>query len=154
MDARQINWRFSTLLWSLSSLLSLTGYPSLPTHMVNMEHGAGLPYSIQTAPYTWQDCGNRSGYGMSLLDLLLFWLLYSLLHHCVCWDTEPKTSKLKRLIEVGILDYVLLLAFLVFIFFLYSLEIIAHSVASSQQRFEFWLPYLLHSVVLSSHLLY
>ena len=65
-----------------------------------------------------------------------------------------KNIKTQKLIEVGILDYVLLLAFLVFILFLYSLEIIARSFASSQQRFEFWLPYLLHSVVLSSHLLY
>ena len=33
---------------------------------------AGFPYLIKTAPYTRQDCGNRSGYGISLLELLLF----------------------------------------------------------------------------------
>ena len=67
-----------------------------------------------------------------------------------------KNIKTQKLIEVGILDYVLLLAFLVFIFFLYSLEIIARSFASSQQSFEFWLLNALSSPLSgsSSHLLY
>ena len=56
-----------------------------------------------------------------------------------------KNIKTQKLIEVGILDYVLLLAFLVFIFFLYSVEIIARSIAFSQYRFEFWLLHALSS---------
>ena len=43
-----------------------------------------------------------------------------------------------KLIEVGIIDYLLLIIFLVLVFFFYSLELIARSFAFNQHRFVFW----------------
>jgi len=70
---------------------------------------------------------------VALLTLILFIASLCVLGYGV------KNIKTQRLIEVGILDYVLLLAFLVFIFFLYSVEIMARSFAFSQHPFAFWL---------------
>ena len=44
-----------------------------------------------------------------------------------------------KLIEVGIIDYLLLLVILVLVFLFYSLEIIARSFAFNQHRFVFWI---------------
>jgi len=42
-----------------------------------------------------QDCSiHTAGLREQIWLWLLFWLLYSLLHHCVCWGTEPKMPKL------------------------------------------------------------
>jgi len=70
---------------------------------------------------------------VALLTLVLFIASLCVLGYGV------KNIKTQKLIEVGILDYVLLLAFLVFILFLYSVEIIARTIAFSQHRFESWL---------------
>ena len=43
-----------------------------------------------------------------------------------------------KLIEVGIIDYLLLIIFLVLVFFFYSLELIPRSFAFNQHRFVFW----------------
>ena len=43
-----------------------------------------------------------------------------------------------KLIEVGIIDYLLLLVFLVLVFLFYSLEIIARSIAFNQHHFVFF----------------
>ena len=43
-----------------------------------------------------------------------------------------------KLIEVGIIDYLLLIIFLVLVFFFYSLELIARSFAFKEHRFVFW----------------
>ena len=43
-----------------------------------------------------------------------------------------------KLIEVGIIDYLLLLVFLILVFFFYSLEVIARSFAFNEHRFIFW----------------
>ena len=48
-----------------------------------------------------------------------------------------KNAKVHKLIEVGIVDYLLFLGFLVFLSFLYLLEIIARS-SLKQYRFVFW----------------
>ena len=69
---------------------------------------------------------------VAFLTLVLFIASLCVLGYAV------KNTKAHNLIEVGILDYVLLLAFLVFIFFLYSVEIIARTIAFDQHRFEFW----------------
>ena len=55
---------------------------------------------------------------------------------CQLWY-GMKNAKVHKLIEVGIVDYLLFLGFLVFLSFLYLLEVIAHS-SLKQYRFVFW----------------
>ena len=70
---------------------------------------------------------------VAFLTLILFIASLRVLGHGV------KNTKAQKLIEVGVLDFVLLMAFLFFILFLYFAETIARSFASIQQHFEFWL---------------
>ena len=55
---------------------------------------------------------------------------------CQLW-CGMKNAKVHKLLEVGIVDYLLFLGFLVFLSFLYLLEIIAQS-SLKQYRFVFW----------------
>ena len=70
---------------------------------------------------------------VAFLTLVLFIASLCVLVYAV------KTTKAHKLIEVGILDYVLLLAFLVFIFLLYFIELLARSFSSNYRLFIFWM---------------
>ena len=84
--------------------------------MDNLEHGVGFAYLIKTVPQIQQDVGNSCGYGMSHLGLHFFLTLILLVATLCLLGYGIKNAKLHnyKLIEVGIIEYLLLLAFMVF----------------------------------------
>ena len=90
---------------------------------------------IKTVPQIQQDCGNSTCYGMSHLDLHLFLTLLLLIATLCLLGYGIKSAEVHnyKLIEVGIIEYLLLLAFSVFASCLFFL-IFAFS-SSIQQRF-------------------
>ena len=84
--------------------------------MDNLEHGVGFAYSIKTVPQIQQDGGNGSGYGVSHLKIGFFLTLILLVATLCLLGYGIKNAKVHnyKLIEVGIIEYLLLLVFMVF----------------------------------------
>ena len=101
--------------------------------MVHLQHGAGFTHLSKTVPQMQQDSGKRSGYGMSHLELHFF-LTLCLLGYGI------KNAKVQnfKLIEVCIIDYLLLLVILVFVFCLVFLTFAFSIFTYNQHRFVYW----------------
>ena len=91
--------------------------------MDSMEHGVGFTYLSKTVAQTQQDCGWLLDVPFGIASFVIFVFFVGSLCQL---GYGIKNAKVHRLIQVGTVDYLLSLTFLLFLTSLYGIAVVTY----------------------------